>query len=484
MPGNTGTVTAGYIAFHAAERPDAVAIINNGSSITYAELARQIRKFMHALRTLDLAPGAKAAVDCEDAYFNLLMRLAFEQLRVATAIVGLGEKPGPFTILRDFDIVLSGKSSVIGAARHHRTTTEWLQGVLASGEEDPEPAPQKQADDPVRVVLTSGTTGRSKKLVYSRRIHEAHIARVLWLTGFTRASRYLHALPVAVSGSAACLRAGGTVVFERRMTLAKAIAAHGITHTTMPPFALMRLLDEMPEDFPKPDNLLIWSFGAPISHALREKASARLVTDLWDIYSSNEADSVSVIRASTDIGTIWPGVRVEIVDDHDRPLPFGQVGHIRVRSDCMVTGYLDFPEAAGRIFKDGWFYAGDMGVLHDAHRLRVLGRSDDVLNIGGKKVAPEVIEDRVLKLGQVAGVGVCGAPNRDGIEEACIAVAGQRCSDEELLRRITEALRDLQLGRFHVIRVPAIPRTANGKLQRKALREIAATVQARSSAWS
>ena len=479
MTGNNGTVTADYIDFHAAERPNAVAIIDNGRSITYAELARQIRKFTRALRALDLAPGAKAATDYEDAYFNLLIRLALERLRVGAAIIKLGDKPGPFAVLEDFDIVLSGRSLPIGGVRHHRTTPAWQQGVLASGAEDQEPAPEKQPDDPVRIVVTSGTTGKPKKLVYSRRIHEAHIARVLWLTGFTRSSRYLHALPVAVSGSAACLRAGGTVVFERRTTLAEAIAAHGITHSTMPPFSLKRILDEMPEDLPKPANLLIWSFGAPISHALREKALARLVTDLWDIYASNEADSVSVIRGMTDIGTVWPGVQVEIVDDHDRPVPFGQAGQIRVRSDCMVTGYIDFPEAAGRIFKNGWFYAGDMGILHDAHRLQVLGRSDDILNIGWKKIAPEVIEDLVLKLGQVADVGVCGAPNRDGIEEVYIAVAGQRCSDEELLRRITEALRHFQFSQFNVVKLDTIPRTANGKLQRKVLKDIA--MRARSS---
>jgi acyl-coenzyme A synthetase/AMP-(fatty) acid ligase len=477
-------VTADYIDFHAAERPDAVAIINNGRSITYAELSGQIRKFTHALRALVLAPCAKAAIDYEDAYFNLLIRLAFERMRVGTAIVKMGEKPGPFPVLEDFDIVLSGRSLPIGGIRHHRTTPVWLQGVLASGTEDPEPAPEKQPDDPVRVVVTSGTTGKPKKLVYSRRIHEAHIARVLWLTGFTRSSRYLHALPTAVSGSAACLRAGGTVVFESRTTLAEAIAAHGITHSTMPPFALKRVLDEMPGHFPKPTNLFIWSFGAPISHALREKVLARLATDLWDIYASNEADSVSVIRGMTDVGTIWPGVRVEIVDDNDRSMPFGQAGLIRVRSDCMVAGYVNSPDADGRIFKDGWFYAGDVGILHDSHRLQVLGRSDDVLNVGYTKIAPEVVENRVLRLELVADVGVCGAPNREGIDELYIAVAGQRCSDEDLLRRITEALRGLEVGRFHVVKVPAIPRTANGKLQRKALKGIAAIVQARSAGGS
>jgi acyl-coenzyme A synthetase/AMP-(fatty) acid ligase len=480
VPGNNGAVTGEYIAFHAAERPDAVAIVNNGRSITYAEFGRDIRKFTHALRALDLAPGSKAAIDCDDPYFNWLLRLAFEQLRVVTATVGLHNNPDALPLVGDFEIVLSDRSLAAGTLRHHPTTTAWLQSVLVSGEQDLEPAPEKRADDPIRIVVTSGTTGRPKRLLYTRRIHDGHIARVLWLAGFTCRSRYLLALPLAVSGAAACIRAGGTVVFEERASIAEAIAAHGITHTTLPPFALKRLLDELPDDFAKPAHLMIWSFGAAISRALRERVLSRLATDLCDIYASNEADSISSIRGNSDIGCIWPGVQVEVVDEYGRPLPFGHAGQIRVRTDCMVTGYMDSPQPDGRTFKDGWFHAGDVGILHDAHRLQVLGRSDDVLNIGWQKIAPELIEDLVLRLGEVADVGVCGVPNREGIEEVCIAVAGQRSSDEELVRHITQALRGFQLGRFNVIRVAAIPRTSNGKLQRRALKDIvAATVRGR-----
>jgi acyl-coenzyme A synthetase/AMP-(fatty) acid ligase len=484
MPGNNGGVTADYITFHAAERPDAVAIVNNGRSITYAEFARHLRRFTHALRALDLPPGARAVISCDDAYFNWLIRLGFEQLRVVTATMDLPDRDTGPKFMRDFDIVLSAKSSSASAVRHHAITTEWLESVLESGEEDRGPAPERRPEDPVRIVLTSGTTGAPKRLLYTRHIHEAHIARVTWFGDLTRRSRYLLALRIAVSGPAACIRVGGTVVLERRMGLAEAITAHGITHTTLPPLGLKQLLDELPSDFARPQDLMIWSFGAPISTALREKALARLASDICDIYASNEADSISSIRGrpAAEIGCIFPGVRVEVVDEHDRPLPFGQAGRIRVRTDCMVTGYMDLPAAERRIFRDGWFYAGDIGILHDAHRLQVLGRSDDILNIGWRKIAPEMIEERILRLGDVADVGVCAVPNRDGIEELCIAITGQRSSDAVLLQRITDALRDLQLGRFHVIKLPTIPRTAIGKLQRKMLKEIAATVHARPSA--
>ena len=462
--------TREYVTFHAAERPDAIAVVRNGRSIRYAEFARHIRKFTHALRVLGLPARSTAAIECADPYFSWLLRLAFEELRVITATLGREDMADALSRAGSFDIVLSGTNAPAGAVRHHAITTAWLGAVLERGAEDHEPAPERRPEDPVRIVRTSGTTGRPKRLLHTRHITETHIARVMWLGGLTRRSRYLLAWPVAISAPAACVRAGGTVVIEEGMSIAEAVAAHDITHTTMPPLGIKHVLDGLPQDFAKPDDLTIWSFGAPISRTLRERTLARLATDLIDIYASNEADTVSSIRGTQEIGTIWPGVRVEVVDADDRPLPFGQAGQIRVRTECMADGYLDFPEAAGRIFKDGWFYSGDVGILHDARRLQVLGRGDEVLNIGWRKIAPEVIEELVLKLGEVADVGVCAIPNRDGIEELCIAVVGQRCSDKVLLQRINEAFRGFQFGRFNVVNVPAVPRTADGKPQRKALK--------------
>jgi non-ribosomal peptide synthetase component E (peptide arylation enzyme) len=86
-------MTAEYIAFHAAERPDAIALINNGREITYAEFSQDIRKFRRALREFGLQRGARVLIDCDDVYFNWLLRISFEQLCVVTAALDLPESP-------------------------------------------------------------------------------------------------------------------------------------------------------------------------------------------------------------------------------------------------------------------------------------------------------------------------------------------------------------------------------------------------------
>ena len=103
------SMTADYIAFHAAERPSAVAVVDDGREITYADFWRNIRKFTAALREFDLPRGAKVMIDCDDVYSHWLLRFAFERHGVATATSIVQEKPASPLFLQDFDFVLSDK---------------------------------------------------------------------------------------------------------------------------------------------------------------------------------------------------------------------------------------------------------------------------------------------------------------------------------------------------------------------------------------
>ena len=464
-------MTAQYIAFHAAERPDAVAIVNNGREISFAQFSQTIGKFTRALRAFGLPRAASVVIDCDDAYFNWVMRLAFEQLGVVTSAVTLRTTSRPLKSLREFDLVLAAKALPAGTARRqHATTHEWLRRVDEGADAPEEPPPVKAPDDPIGLMLTSGTTGPPKRLVNTRKTHEAWIERTAWIAGFTPQSRYLLMLPLAYAGPTGCIRAGGVVVIENRMSVSAAIAVHRVTHTTLPPILLKHVVDELPADYSKPADLTIISYGAAVSHSLREKVMKRLASRLFDIYGSSEGGYISSRSVASEVGTIWPGVRVEVVDDNDRPLPFGEIGHIRVQTDYMKGDYPDRPRTAGQ-FKDGWFYANDVGILHDSRRLQVLGRSDDLLNIGWRKFAPDALEELVRPAVQADDLAVCSVSNSDGVEEVCVAVVNPRDDDAELLRRVADVFRSFQLGRTNIFKAISIPRTANGKIQRQRLKE-------------
>jgi acyl-CoA synthetase (AMP-forming)/AMP-acid ligase II len=473
-------MTLDFIAYHAAERPGAVALINEGREITYADFARAIPKFTRALRAFGLPRGARVAIGCEDTYFHWLLRIGCEQLGLVVASMPASATPASWPFLEDFDLILSGEDlSAGGVRRSHLATPSWLETILAGADVSGEPAAWAESpEDPMRMGYTSGTTGTPKRLLFSRRNHENSIVKAMWFNGFTRRSRNLLAMPLSVAGgytnATACVRSGGTVVVESRLALEQAITSHGITHTTLAPISVQNLLDVLSSGFRKPDDFTIFTWGAAISTVLRAKVLARLATDLCDIYGSNEASATSFIRGTAEFGCVLPRVQVEVVDDEGQVLPFGKMGEIRVRTDCMVDGYLDDPETTRLRFRDGWFYAGDLGILHDTRRLQVIGRSDDLLNIGWRKFAPTTLEELVLHAIGAGDVGVCSLPNADGIEEVCVVVSNARCADQELMERIAEAFRRLQLGRYHVIKTDRVPRNATGKIERDALKRSAA----------
>jgi len=481
-------ITADYIALHAAERPDAAAVVNNGHAISYAEFDRDIGRFTAALSEFGLPRGVTVAVGCEDFHIHWLLLLALERLDVATASYHSGEGPRECReLLAGADLVLSeAHFPTDGAKRHATITQSWLQDALARGPEESAPRIEGAPGDPIRVLRSSGTTGRPKRFVVTRQMYETRIASPHKPFPFARTSRYLLTMPFTVNTvyrcATICVRSGGTVVVERFQGgagAARAIMMHGITHLTLHPLALKQILDDLPPDFVKPANLSIATFGSAMSDELSGRALQHLATEVIDFFGCNEVGGIAYRHATLqdDFAVVWPGIEVEAVDEAAQPVPMGQPGRLRIRSESAVEGYLDDPETTRRMFKDGWFYPGDVAILDGPRRLKVIGRGDEILNISGSKLAPSDLEAVVMRYAAVGDVGICTFANRERIEEVYVAVANVRQDPKELLARVTQAFRFQQLGVFHVVVLPAIPRTASGKIQRDALkRAIAAAL--------
>jgi acyl-CoA synthetase (AMP-forming)/AMP-acid ligase II len=110
-----------------------------------------------------------------------------------------------------------------------------------------------------------------------------------------------------------------------------------------------------------------------------------------DVYGSSETIVAYVTaRRRTSDGIRRSGrmvaAEVEIVDDAGLPVAKGAAGAVRIRNGHMATGYDDLPDETARRFRGGWFYPGDLATWNADGTLNVLGRSDDVVNLGGRKI--------------------------------------------------------------------------------------------------
>lgn len=464
-------MTAEYVAYHAAWRPDAVSIVSDGREITYSELDRDIRAMSWAMRGLGLSHGKSIVVRCGNAYVHWLLLIASERLGIAA--VSLVDDRDP-ELLAMVDLILTDAAFPVGPVRRHALTEDWIAAALSGQEAEVPPAPAP--NDAVRIVSTSGTTGPAKRFLVRRGAQDARTAQ--WITSFniSRSSRYLVSIPLAMRGTfdcgCACLRAGGTIVLETRQPTTQALCTHTVSHLLVLPMHLRAILDELPADFPKPRDLTIVSFGGRIPQELRERATKHLATHLCETYGTSEVCTIGVIWGpDTDgFGTIPPRAQVEVLDERGNPLPIGRVGAIRVRTDAMCESYLGNPEATSRMFKDGWFYPGDLAVLRSGRQVKILGRADDILNIGGQKFLPTFLEELVLRSNVAADVAVSSMEAADGVDRVCVAIAQPRCADTELSSRVVAAFQDFQLGVIEIVKVRDIPRNANGKIERARLK--------------
>ncbi|MCD6043723.1 MAG: AMP-binding enzyme [Burkholderiales bacterium] len=165
------------------------------------------------------------------------------------------------------------------------------------------------------------------------------------------------------------------------------------------------------------------------------------------------------------------GVEVKIFDDVDRELPPGEVGEIVTRSDCIMAGYWQNPEATAKAKRGGWLHTGDVGAMDAEGFLTIKDRSKDLIISGGSNIYPREIEEVLLRHPAVAECSVVGRPHPEWGEEVVAFV----------VRRSDVAAADLEtllldnIARFKRPReyrfVEALPKNNYGKVLKTELRK-------------
>src|SRR5262249_7646467 len=125
----------------------------------------------------------------------------------------------------------------------------------------------------------------------------------------------------------------------------------------------------------------------------------------------------------------------EIVDAADRPLPRGKEGIVRVRTAQAADCYFGDPDTSARHFRNGWFYPGDVGYLRDDNLLVVGGRQEALLNVGGDKINPEIIEEVLASFPAIADCAVVNLADELGIERIHALIVPRAVFAESDLRK-------------------------------------------------
>ena len=188
-------------------------------------------------------------------------------------------------------------------------------------------------------------------------------------------------------------------------------------------------------------------------------------------YGSTEAGPGTVLahadlaRKPGSVGLPQPGVDVGLED-----------GEVCIRSELLMDGYFDKPDATAEALRDGWYHTGDLGSLDDEGYLSVVGRIRDVIRTGGETVAPAEVEAALATHPGVREVAVVGLPDAKWGEMVCAVVVpepgfAETLDLDDLRAHATRALAAFKQPRQLEL-VDALPRTpATGQVQRPLLVE-------------
>ena len=195
--------------------------------------------------------------------------------------------------------------------------------------------------------------------------------------------------------------------------------------------------------------------------------------------AEHAADEDRELEARTRAGVPIPLVDLRILDEHMRELPHdGQaMGEIVVRAPWLTPGYVRDDDASAKLWHGGWLHTGDIAAIDEHGCVRITDRMKDVIKTGGEWVSSLEIEDLVSRHPAVAHVAVVGVTDARWGERPVAFVVPQpdrAVEGEEIRRHLEQFVRSGRISRYavpeKVLLVEAIPKTALGKPNKRALR--------------
>jgi long-chain acyl-CoA synthetase len=347
-------------------------------------------------------------------------------------------------------------------------------------------------DDLAWLFYTSGTTGVPKgamlthrNLLFASHAYYADIDRlgpgdsILHAAPMSHGSG-LYGVPHVAAGAVNVIPESGGFEPEEIFGL---IAAHRGVSFFAAPTMIVRLLASPGAGRADLTNLKTITYGgAPMYVADALRAIELFGPRLYQLFGQGESPMTitglpqsehAARRHLETCGFARTGVEVRVVNEEDRDLPPGEVGEILTRSDCVMAGYWENPQASAQTLRGGWLHTGDLGSLDEAGYLTIRDRSKDMIISGGSNIYPREIEEVLLRHPAVAECSVVGRPHPEwGEEVVAFVVRRAEVSAQDL-----DALCLAHIARFKRPRdyrfVDALPKNNYGKVLKTELRRLA-----------
>ncbi len=479
--------------------PHRLALIWGHHTLTYRELAKHTAALVQRLRREGITKGARVAALLPKSPEAVALIHALAQLDAVIVPLNLRLTPGEMAaqithshathVVATKATAAQARAVVQARPLLEITPTIW-QHTLPPASTSPQPT-QFVTQTPLAILFTSGTTGPSKAAVLTAANFYWSAVGSAYRLGVFPEDRWLLTLPLYhVGGLSILFRSalyGTTVVLPDAAStttfdparLYKALTTHKITLVSLVPTMLHRLLTAV--DAPPPPHLrTVLLGGAATPNDLLRAAQARGYP-LALTYGLTEATSqvatatpAEVRRKPGSVGHPLLFTEVKVVDQHNHPMPPGEIGEIVVRGPTVFAGYDQNPKATQAALRSGWLHTGDLGYLDPDGALWMVNRRSDLIVTGGENVYPAEVEAVLRQHPAVADVCVVGLDDTEWGQRVAAAVVlhpNQRITPRALETHCREHLAGYKIPRIIRI-VPDLPRTASGKVKRDEVKHL------------
>ncbi|MCP3374814.1 long-chain-fatty-acid--CoA ligase [Bradyrhizobium cajani] len=371
-----------------------------------------------------------------------------------------------------------------------------FNAALAAGRSMTLTRPQLGSDDLAFLQYTGGTTGIAKGAMLLHRNVVANMLQVdEWLKPVLEKEPKVDRLTVMAAlplyhifALTACfllgVRTGGQSILIPNPRdipgLIKELAKYKVNHFPAVNTLYNALLNH--PDFSKID----WSMlkcavggGMAVQKSVADRWFRATGSPLWEGYGLSETSPVLTCNSPNDpdwdgtIGLPLPSTDISIRDDGNNEVPLGEAGEICARGPQVMPSYWRRPdETANVMTPDGFFLTGDIGIMDETGRARIVDRKKDMITVSGFKVYPSEVEAVVSSHPGVHECGVVGIPDPRSGEMVKLFVVKKdpNLTEADLIAHCQKQLTPYKVPRLVEFRTE-LPKTNIGKILRRQLRD-------------
>lgn len=496
-------------------RGDKVALLYGDERYTYREVLENVCRAANLLERVGLEPEQRVLLALSDHPEFVFFWFAAVRMGAVVSAVNPDSKPDELAYYLDYtrSRVVVAEERLLGHTLHPERA-RWLQAAIAVRGDgstgnapkvtrwedvrdglapDHTPAPTL-AEDVGVMLYTGGSTGFPKAVVHRHvdflfNTHayglpvlglgesDVSVAVSKLFFGYALGNNLL--FPFRVGATVALFPEKSTPervldeVTRRRATLLTSVptALNAMAHLELPPgrwdWSSLRITTSAGEALPEE---LLRRYTQRFGHDVLDGIGS---AELFHVYITNRVGDVT----AGSLGRVVEGYEAKICDDDGRELPDGELGSLWIRGESMGLGYFMRTAATRQSFRGNWFVSADKFRRDAEGRFWYGGRTDDLLKVGGRFLAPLEVENVLLGHPAVQEVAVVGYEDEEGLTKprAFVVPRPGTQAGEALARELQElAKRALQPWKYprQIVFLGSLPKSDRGKVLKKDLRAL------------